>query len=134
MTRSVDHIAVVVEDIDRALGFYRDGLGLRVIERRAVPEEGVEVASLSLGSASLELVRPLDSESGVARFLEKRGPGLHHVCLQVGDIEVALEQLRDTGADLIHEQARTGADGIRYAFIHPKSASGVLIELYEKPN
>ncbi|MBS3785144.1 MAG: methylmalonyl-CoA epimerase [Anaerolineae bacterium] len=131
MERSMDHIAVVVRDLDKALSFYRDALGLDVIERREVPEEQVEVASLSMGYASIELVQPLDAESGVARFLEKRGEGLHHICLTVDDITGALEQLRDAGADLITDEPRVGSDGRRYAFIHPKSAHGVLLELYE---
>jgi len=131
MERSMDHIAVVVRDLDKALSFYRDALGLDVIERREVPEEQVEVASLSMGYASIELVQPLDAESGVARFLEKRGEGLHHICLTVDDITGALEQLRNAGADLITDEPRVGSDGRRYAFIHPKSAHGVLLELYE---
>jgi methylmalonyl-CoA epimerase len=127
----MDHIAVVVRDLNEALSFYRDALGLEVDERREVPEEQVEVASFSLGETSIELVQPLGAESGVARFLEKRGEGLHHVCLTVEDIAAAMEQLRDAGADLITEEPRVGADGRRYAFIHPKSAHGVLLELYE---
>lgn len=132
MNPSFDHIAIVVHDLDRALGFYRDALGLDMAERREVPEEGVEVASLSLGEASIELVQPLGSEGGVAAFLDRRGEGLHHVCLTVRDIDEALEGLRDVGADLITEEPRVGADGQRYAFVHPKSAHGVLLELYEE--
>jgi methylmalonyl-CoA/ethylmalonyl-CoA epimerase len=132
MTPTIDHIAVVVHDLDEALGFYRDALGLAVIERREVPQEGVEVASLSLGDASIELVQPLDGGSGVARFLEKRGEGLHHICLTVADIPSALERLRRAGGELITEDPHVGADGRRYAFIHPKSAHGVLLELYEE--
>jgi methylmalonyl-CoA/ethylmalonyl-CoA epimerase len=132
MGPSIDHFAVVVEDIEAALGFYRDALGLQVIERRTVVQEGVEVASVSLGEASLELVRPLEEASGVARFLAKRGEGLHHVCLTVDDIEAALERLRREGAELINEEPQVGADGTRYAFIHPRSAHGVLVELYER--
>ncbi len=132
MQQSLDHIAVVVRDIDEALGFYRDALGLDVVERRSVPTEGVEVACLSLGNASLELVRPISGESGVGRFLEKRGEGLHHVCLTVDDISAALERLRGAGADLITETPQVAADGRRYAFVHPKSANGVLLELYEE--
>jgi methylmalonyl-CoA epimerase len=127
----MDHIAIVVRDLDKALHFYRDALGLDVVERRQVPDEQVEMASLSLGDASIELLQPLSAESGVARFLEKRGEGLHHVCLTVDDIAGALEQLRDAGADLITEEPRVAVDGRRYAFIHPKSAHGVLLELYE---
>jgi methylmalonyl-CoA/ethylmalonyl-CoA epimerase len=129
---SVDHFAVVVDDIEEALNFYRDALGLPLIERRTVTQEGVEVASVSLGETSLELVRPLDGEIGVARFLKKRGEGLHHVCLTVDDIDGVLERLRREGAELINEEPQIGADGTRYAFIHPRSAHGVLVELYER--
>ena len=131
MAQSIDHIAVVVRDLDQALSFYRDALGLDVTEHRKVLEEHVEVASLALGDISIELVQPLSAGSGVARFLEKRGEGLHHVCLTVNDIAVAMEQLRDAGAELITEEPRVGVDGRRYAFIHPKPAHGVLLELYE---
>lgn len=132
MTPSIDHIAVVVRDLDKALSFYRDALGLEVIERREVLEEQVEVALLSLGDVSIELVQPVSAGSGVARFLEKRGEGVHHVCLTVDDIVAAMEQLRNGGASLITEKPRVGTDGRRYAFIHPKSGHGVLIELYER--
>ena len=132
MTRSIDHIAIVVRDLEEALGFYRDALGLPVIERREVPEEQVRVASVALGSASIELMQPLDAESGVARFLSKRGEGLHHVCLTVSNIAVAMRQLRDSGAELITEAPRVGPDGRRYGFVHPRSAHGVLLELYEE--
>lgn len=131
MVESIDHIAVVVRDLEEALTFYRDALGLEVTERREVPEEQVAIASLPIGEASIELVQPMHEESGVARFLEKRGEGLHHICLNVDDITTAMDQLRDAGGDLITEKPRSGADGKRYAFIHPKSAHGVLLELYE---
>lgn len=132
MTISIDHIAVVVHDLDRALSFYRDALGLDLTERCDVPEEGVEVASLSLGETSIELVQPLESEGGVTTFLKKRGEGLHHVCLTVEDIGSVMDRLRDAGADLITEEPRVGVSGQRYAFVHPKSAHGVLLELYEE--
>ncbi len=134
MLESIDHIAVVVRDLDEALTFYQDALGLEVTERREVPAEQVAIASLSLGDASIELVQPLHAESGIARFLEKQGEGLHHICLNVDDIAKAMDQLQNAGADLITERPRTGADGKRYAFIHPKSAHGVLLELYEDSN
>jgi len=133
MTLPIDHVAIVVRSLDEALAFYRDALGLDVIERRDVPEEGVEVASLPLGGGRIELVRPLSDEGGVARFLEKRGEGLHHICLVVDDIVDAMEQLRDAGAELVTDEPQVGVDGTRYVFIHPKSAHGVLLELYEEP-
>lgn len=133
MTLPIDHVAIIVRNLDEALAFYRDALGLDVTERRDVPEEGVEVASLSLAQSRIELVRPLSDEGGVARFLEKRGEGLHHICLVVDNIVEAMEQLRESGADLITEEPQVGTDGTRYVFIHPKSAHGVLLELYEEP-
>jgi methylmalonyl-CoA epimerase len=129
----IHHIAIAVEDLDQALAFYRDALGLEVTERRDVPEEGVEIAFLPTGEGEIELIRPLTGEGGVARFLEKRGEGLHHVCLQVDDIEVAMARLKAAGARLLGDEPRVGADGTRYVFVHPRSARGVLLELYEVP-
>ena len=131
MSKSIHHIAIAVHDLDAALAFYRDGLGLDVAERREEPEEGVEIAFLPAGEGEIELIRPLDEEGGVARFLEKRGEGLHHICVAVDDVEAAMEQLRATGAQLLSEEPRVNIHGTRYVFIHPKSARGVLLELYE---
>lgn len=132
MPTSIHHIAIAVNDLEAALAFYRDALGLEVSERREVPEEGVEIAFLPAGEGEIELLRPLDPEGSVARFLEKRGEGLHHICLRVDDITTAMERLRAAGATLLSEEPRVGADGTRYVFIHPKSARGVLLELYER--
>ena len=131
MTISIDHIGIVVRDLDAALAFYSDALGLEMTERREVPEEGIESASLSAGEGEIELLRPLDDASGVARFLEKRGEGLHHICLAVEDIEGAMERLRAAGAQLLSEEPRVNVHSTRYVFVHPKSAHGVLLELYE---
>jgi methylmalonyl-CoA/ethylmalonyl-CoA epimerase len=131
MTVSIHHIAIAVNDMDEAVAFYRDALGLEVTERREVEQEGVEIAFLPAGEGEIELLRPLDAESGVARFLEKRGEGLHHVCLRVDDVEAAMERLRESGARLLSDEPRTGPDGTRYVFVHPRSAHGVLLELYE---
>jgi methylmalonyl-CoA/ethylmalonyl-CoA epimerase len=132
MTLPIDHVAIVVRSLDEALAFYRDALGLELSERREVPEEGVEVAFLQLARGRIELVRPLTDEGGVARFLEKRGEGLHHICLVVDNIAETMERLREAGADLVTDEPQVGADGTRYIFIHPKSAHGVLLELYEE--
>jgi len=131
MGKSIHHIAIVVRDLDAALALYRDGLGLEVTERREESDEGVEIAFLPAGEGEIELLQPTDEESGVARFLEKRGEGLHHVCLAVDDVEAAMERLRAAGAQLLSEEPRVNAQGTRYAFVHPKSAHGVLLELYE---
>ena len=131
MGLSIHHVAIAVHDLDAALAFYRDGLGLEVTERREVPEEGVEIAFLPAGEGKIELLRPLDEESGVARFLEKRGEGLHHICLAVEDVEAAMERLRAAGARLLSDEPRLNVHGTRYVFVHPRSAHGVLLELYE---
>ncbi len=128
----IHHIAIVVEDLDDALAFYQDALGVEVSERRDVPEEGVEIAFMPTDNAELELLRPLDPENTIGRFLEKRGEGVHHLCLAVEDIEATIGKLEARGARMATE-IRAHPDGTHYAFIHPKSARGVLIELYEQP-
>lgn len=131
MPTTIHHIAVAVRDLDEALAFYRDALGLEVTSRREVPKEGVEIAFLASGEAQIELVQPLDDEGGVARFLEKHGEGLHHLCLRVDDIAQAVARLREMGARLLSKEPQAGPGGKRYVFIHPRSAHGVLLELYE---
>jgi methylmalonyl-CoA epimerase len=135
MNLSIRHVAIVVRDMDAALRFYRDALGLEMTERRQVPEEAVEIAFLSIGKkeegGEIELIQPLDGESGAARFLAKRGEGLHHICLAVEDVEAAMERLRAAGVRLLDEEPRVDVHGVRYVFVHPQSAHGVLMELYE---
>ena len=132
MIRKVNHFAIVVHNIEEALQVYEGALGLELAEVEEVPEQAVRVAFLPVGESEIELVEPLSTSSGVARFLEKRGEGLHHICLEVDDIEAALQDLAAQGVRLIDEQPRQGVHG-RVAFLHPKSAHGVLIELIEKP-
>ena len=132
MIKKVNHIAIVVHNIEEALQVYEGALGLELAEVKEMPEQAVRIAFLPVGESEIELVEPLTAESGVARFLEKRGEGLHHICLEVDDIEAALQDLAAQGIRLIDEQPRQGAHG-RVAFLHPKSAHGVLIELIEKP-
>jgi methylmalonyl-CoA epimerase len=131
MMKKIDHIAIAVHSIEEALQAYEGALGLELADVGEVPEQGVRVAFLPTGESELELVEPLTSESGVAKFLEKRGEGIHHICFEVDDIEAALQDLADKGVRLIDEQPRQGAHG-RVAFLHPKSTHGVLIELIEK--
>ena len=131
MNPTIHHIAIAVHDLDAALGFYHDTLGLKMMERREVPEEGVEIAFLSVGEGRIELLQPLDEESSMARFLEKRGEGLHHICLAVGDVEATMERLRAAGAQPLSKELRVNAYGTRYVFVHPRSTHGVLLELYE---
>ncbi len=126
----IDHIGIVVRDIQQALGFYESALGLALDQVKEVPDQKVKVAFLPAGESNIELVQPLTDDTGTAKFLEKRGEGIHHICLEVEDIEAALAQLQAHGAPLIDETPRPGAHG-RVAFIHPKGAHGVLIELVE---
>lgn len=129
----IDHIAVVVEDMDAALGFWQKALGLVCESQQEVAEEAVEIAMLNVGDSHIELVRPTTEDSGIARYLEKRGQGMHHICLQVPDIVASLAELVANGVELINETPRTRDNGTQYAFVHPRSTGGVLVELYQKP-
>jgi len=129
--KQIHHVALVVEDMEQALAFWRDALGIELHELREVPAEQSQVAFLPLSDSELELVQPTTEDSGIAKYLAKRGPGMHHICLEVDDIEGMISQLRSKGVRLINEEPRTASDGKRYAFIHPQSTSGVLVELYQ---
>jgi methylmalonyl-CoA/ethylmalonyl-CoA epimerase len=131
MIKKIDHIGIVVHNIEKALQVYEGALGLRLTDVEEVPEQAVKVAFLPMGESKLELVEPATAHSGVAKFLEKRGEGIHHICFEVNDIEATLQDLAAQGIRLIDEQPRQGTHG-RVAFLHPKSAHGVLIELFEK--
>jgi methylmalonyl-CoA/ethylmalonyl-CoA epimerase len=129
----VNHIAIVVEDIDNALGFWRDALGLHLENRQVNAGEQVEIAFLPVGDGEIELLAPTTDDSGVAKYLAKKGAGMHHLCLEVEAIEPAMKRLADHGIELINESPRSHPDGTKYAFVHPKSTGGVLLELYELP-
>ena len=129
--KKVDHIAIIVEDIDEALIFWRDALGLELHHIEAVPDQESVVAFLPVGEGDIELVKPTTENSGVARYLKKRGPGIHHICLEVDDIQATLARLRSRDVRLINETPVIGAGGKKIAFIHPESTHGVLVELYE---
>ncbi|MDL1910503.1 methylmalonyl-CoA epimerase [Chloroflexi bacterium CFX6] len=129
--KRINHVAVVVDDMDKALSFWRDALGMELHELRDAPAEKSQVAFLPLPGSEVELVMPTTNDSGVAKYLAKRGPGMHHICLEVDDIEGMMEQLKSKGVRLINEEPRTASDGKKYAFIHPESTSGVLVELYQ---
>lgn len=131
MIKKVNHIAVVVNDLEEAMHFWVDALGLELSHREHVASEAVDVAFLPVGDSKIELLQPVDNESGVARYLEKRGSGMHHICFEVDNIEATLQKLKLANVQLINEVPTVGADGRKFAFIHPKSASGVLVELYE---
>ena len=129
--KRVNHVAVVVEDMEKALSFWRDALGIELHELRDVPAEKSQVAFLPLEGSEVELVQPTSDDSGIAKYLAKRGPGMDHICLEVDDILDMMAQLRSKGVRLINKEPRTTTDGKKYAFIHPESTSGVLVELYE---
>jgi methylmalonyl-CoA/ethylmalonyl-CoA epimerase len=127
----INHVAIVVDDMEKSLAFWRDTLGIELHELRDVPAEKSQVAFLPVAGAEIELVKPTSDDSGLAKYLAKRGPGMHHICLEVDDIDGMMAQLKAKGIRLINEEPRTAADGKRYAFIHPESTSGVLVELYQ---
>ena len=130
----IDHIGVAVEDLDAAIELYRDRLDMREQHRETVEEFGVEAVLLEVGDGHVELLRPLSEDTGVARFLERNGPGIHHVAYATDDIEDALEALRTAGLRLLDEEPRRGIRGSRVAFLHPKATAGVLTELVETAN
>ncbi len=132
--KRIHHIAILVEDIDKALVFWHDQLGIEPASVAEVPQENARVAFLPLAGSEIELLQPITLDSGLSRFLQKHGPGLHHLCLEVNDLKGTIAQLRAMGVQLINDQPRLGENGKLYAFIHPKSTQGVLVELYQLPN
>ena len=127
----IDHIGVAVDDLDEAITLYEQRLGMPVQHRETVEEQGVEAVLLGVGQSHVELLRPLSPDTAVGRFLERSGPGLHHVAYGTDDIQSALDEVRSAGLQLIDEQPRIGIRGSRVAFLHPKSTGGVLTELVE---
>ncbi|HBF41415.1 MAG TPA: methylmalonyl-CoA epimerase [Anaerolineaceae bacterium] len=126
----INHVAVVVSDVDAALTFWQDALGIRLHHVEDVPSQKSAVAFLPVGESEVELVKPTSEDSGVAKFLAERGGGMHHLCFEVDDIEGMLQELKEKGVRLIDEQPKV-LPGRKMAFIHPKSTGGVLVELYE---
>lgn len=131
MLERIDHIGIAVDDIDRALTYYCDALGFSVAHRETVPDQGVEGVLLDVGDGHVEVLASLGPDTTIGRFLEKNGPGLHHVAYQVTDIDAELERLRAAGVRLIDHTARPGIRGSRVAFLNPRSSIGVLTELVE---
>jgi methylmalonyl-CoA/ethylmalonyl-CoA epimerase len=129
--KKINHVAIVVEDMENALSFWRDALGLELHELREVPAEKSQVAFMPVADDEIELVMPTTDDSGIAKYLAKRGQGLHHLCLEVDDLPGMMAQLKAKGVRLINEEPRTSSDGRKYAFIHPEAACGVLVELYQ---
>ena len=118
--KRINHIAILVDDLDATLEFWQDALGLDLTEIKEVPGEQAKIAFLPMGDSEIELVKPTTEDSGLARYLEKRGPGMHHICLEVDDIDGMLIRLKEKGIQLINEQAKVGSGGRKYAFVHPK--------------
>ncbi|MCK9250449.1 MAG: methylmalonyl-CoA epimerase [Solirubrobacteraceae bacterium] len=129
----IDHlgIAVAPEDLDDQIALYRDTLGFELVHRETVEDQGVEAVLFDVGENHVELISPLGPETGVAKFLERNGPGLHHVAYQTSDIDAALATLKERGVRLIDEAARTGIRNSRVAFLHPRSTGKTLTELTE---
>ena len=127
----IDHIGIATKSIDDVIEFYRDALGLAVSEPEIVEEQRVRVVMLPVGKSRFELLEATSNDSPISKFIEKRGPGIHHVAIQVDDIRAALDRLREKGAKLIDEEPRTGAGGCLVAFVHPSSTGGVLLELVQ---
>jgi methylmalonyl-CoA/ethylmalonyl-CoA epimerase len=127
----IDHLGVAVEDLEAAIALHEGTYGMALVHREVVAEQGVEAVLLDVGENHVELLRPLSPDTPVGRFLAARGPGLHHVAYQVRDVEAALAALRERGTSLIDEVPRTGIRGSRVAFVHPRSAGGVLTEIVQ---
>ncbi len=134
MPKRIDHVAIIVRNIEQALVFYRDTLGIEPSEIKEVPTEQVRIAFLPMGGpggSEIELIEPTNSDSSLAKFLEKRGEGMHHICLEVKNIDDALQEMQDKNAPVLDKQPRIAAEG-RAIFLHPKATNGVLLELLEK--
>jgi methylmalonyl-CoA epimerase len=131
MLAAIDHVGVAVENIDATLSLYRDTLAMQLVHRETVTEQGVDAALLDVGDGHVELLQPLGPDTAVGKFLQRRGPGLHHVAYRVDSVEDTLKALAGAGVALIDSEPRTGMRGSRVAFLHPKSTGGVLTEIVE---
>jgi methylmalonyl-CoA/ethylmalonyl-CoA epimerase len=127
----IDHVGVAVEDLDEAISLYEQTMQMRLAHRETVESQGVEAVLLDVGEGHVELLRPLAPDTAVGKFLDRRGPGLHHVAYAVSDIDAALEALSEAGLELIDASPRTGIRGSRVAFVHPRSTGSVLTEIVE---
>jgi methylmalonyl-CoA/ethylmalonyl-CoA epimerase len=133
MLGRIDHIGVATDDLDGAIALYEETLGMPVAHRETVESQGVEAVLLDVGDGHVELLRPLGADTPIGRYLERKGPGLHHVAYAVEDIEGTLGKLKEAGVELIDSEARVGIRDSRVAFLHPRSTGGVLTELVEPP-
>lgn len=129
MLQKINHIGIAVKSLDETLPFYRDGLNMPLCGIEEVVDQKVRVAMLGIGEAKIELLEPTSPESPIAKFLEKNGPGIHHIAYEVDDVKQAIEHMLNEGARMIDQEPRAGAHGTQIAFVHPKSSHGVLTEL-----
>jgi methylmalonyl-CoA epimerase len=132
--KKIDHIGIAVKSIDDVLGFYKEALGLEPTGYEVVEDQGVRVAFLTVGESRFELLEPLDEASPVAKFIEKRGEGIHHIALDVTDVKETLSEMKEKGMKLIDEEPRKGAHNKQIAFIHPKTTNGILLEVCQDPH
>ena len=128
MIKKVHHVGVVVRDMEQAMRFYRDTLGLHVHKLEPIPDQGVKAALLTLGDSEIELLQPVQPDTGIARYLDRKGEGLHHICFEVDDVERDLEALKARGTEMIDQVTRIGLAG-RICFLHPNAMDGALVEL-----
>ncbi len=133
MILGLEHVAIAVSDLDEAIGRFRDGLGLKLLEVEEVPSQQAKIAKFALAETTLELVSPTSPQSPLARSIRERGEGLHHVALRVGDVAAELRSLEARGVKLVDREPRPGSSGTKIAFLHPRSFGGVLVELCERP-
>lgn len=134
MVKKLDHLGIVVKDLDEARRFWEQGLGVQVSHVEEMPERGIKVAFLPIGDTRIELIAPLHDKSEVSRFLETRGPGLHHVCVEAPHAQAAVDKLKHDGVRMVDDTLKPGAHNTRIAFVHPKSTGGVLLELAQLPD
>lgn len=132
MITKIDHIALVAPQLDDSIGFWAEALGLTVSATHREDAQEVDVAFLPVGESKIEILAPFVENNGVSKYLQKRGPGMHHICLEVDDIHAALERLKAHNVPLIDEQPRLNSEGREMLFIHPKGTGGVLVELYQQ--
>ena len=131
MIKRIDHVAVAVKDLDDAVASFEQLFGLKPSKIEEIPDQGVKAALIHIGDTELEFIQPINPDTGVAKFLENKGEGIHHICVEVDDTDAELKRIEDQGGKLIDKQGRKGLAG-KIGFIHPKSVNGVLIELAQK--
>ena len=132
MAKKIDHIGIAVKSLEASLPLYTENLKLKLLGIEEVESEGVKVAFLKVGESKIELLEPLNSESPIAKFIEKKGEGIHHIALGVDNIKDRVKEIKENGLRMINDEPKTGAGGAQIAFMHPKSTGGVLYELCEK--